>query len=93
MCYGEIGTVKGFVYKCNYKIPLIEIDGNILELPIPITNDVKIGDKIMVYNSYKFDYEFEPIEFNIYKNIVGLIENCQNFILNLLRRVYIPSHF
>ncbi|WP_421077189.1 hypothetical protein Mjas_05480 [Methanothermococcus sp. Ax23] len=64
MCYGEVGTIKGFVYKCDCKIPLIELGGNILEMPLPLTEDVKVGDKIMVYNSYKFDYEFKPIEIN-----------------------------
>jgi len=65
MCYGEIGTIIGFVYKCDCRIPLIEINDNILEIPLPLTDDVKVGDKIMVYNSYKFNYEFEPIRVNI----------------------------
>jgi hypothetical protein len=85
MCYGEVGTIRGFVYKCNCKIPLIEIDGNISEIPIPITDDVKVGDRIMVYNSYKFDYEFEPVEFNITKKVMDIITNCQNYIMNLLK--------
>ena len=68
MCYGEVGTIKGFVYKCDCKIPLIELGGNILEMPLPLTEDVKVGDKIMVYNSYNFDYEFRA--FNL-SNIIS----------------------
>ncbi|AEF97274.1 hypothetical protein [Methanotorris igneus] len=62
MCQGNIGIFRGFVYKNGYKIPLIEINGNISEIPLPITKDVKFGDRIMVYNSYNFEYEFEPLE-------------------------------
>ena len=62
MCQGDIGIFRGFVYKNGCKIPLIEINGNISEIPIPITEDVKFGDKVMVYNSYNFEYEFKPLE-------------------------------
>ena len=48
MCYGEVGTIKGFVYKCDCKIPLIELGGNILEMPLPLTEDVKVGDIIEI---------------------------------------------
>ncbi|AEH07081.1 hypothetical protein [Methanothermococcus okinawensis] len=72
MCYGEVGIIKGFVYKCDVKIPLVELGENILEMALPLTDDVKIGDKIMVYNSYKFDYEFKPIEINISDSMKSL---------------------
>ena len=58
MCYGDIGIFRGFVIKENVKVPLIEINGEVREVMIPIADNVKVGDKIMVYNSYNFDYEF-----------------------------------
>ncbi|ADC68738.1 conserved hypothetical protein [Methanocaldococcus sp. FS406-22] len=61
MCYGEIGTFRGFVIKEEVKVPLIEINGEIREMIIPIADNVKVGDKIMVYNSYNFDYEFKTV--------------------------------
>ncbi|WP_292459897.1 hypothetical protein [Methanothermococcus sp.] len=85
MCYGEVGTIKGFTYKCSCKIPIIELGGNILEIPLPLTEDVKVGDKIMVYNSYKFDYEFKPIEININMNLLKtkLTTPFKKILLNL----------
>lgn len=63
MFQGDIGIFRGFVYKNGCKVPLIEINGNISEIPIPIVENVKPGDRIIVYNSYNFEYEFKPLEF------------------------------
>ena len=64
MCYGEMGIFRGFIIKENVKIPLIEINGEVREIMIPIAYNVKVGDKIMVYNSYNFDYEFKTFNLN-----------------------------
>ncbi|WP_457611770.1 hypothetical protein [Methanocaldococcus sp.] len=80
MCYGEIGIFKGFVYKNGYRVPLIEVNGKVLELPIPITEDTKVGDKIMVYNSYNFEYKFETLSLF---NFDTIIERLLKPLLNL----------
>ncbi|ADG12707.1 hypothetical protein [Methanocaldococcus infernus] len=74
MCHGEIGIFRGFIIRDGQKIPLIEVNKEIVELSIPIPEDIKVGDKIMVYNAYHFDYEFKTLNLNIslkgLKNII-----------------------
>ena len=65
MCYGEIGIFRGFIIRDGQKIPLIEVNKELIELSIPIPENIKVGDKIMVYNSYHFDYEFKTLSFSL----------------------------
>ncbi|XRP96634.1 hypothetical protein ACO3UB_06735 [Methanocaldococcus sp. 16A] len=75
MCYGEVGIFRGFVIKDNVKVPLIEINGEIREMIIPIANNIKVGDKIMVYNSYNFDYEFKT--FNLKAKFSSMLKKLR----------------
>ena len=83
MCYGDIGIFRGFIVRENVKVPLIEINGEVREMMIPIADNVKVGDKIMVYNSYNFDYEFKA--FNLGSVISSLIEKLKKLSIPLLR--------
>jgi hypothetical protein len=83
MCYGDIGIFRGFVIKENVKVPLIEINGEVREVMIPIADNVKVGDKIMVYNSYNFDYEFKT--FNLDSVISSLTRKLKNLTIPLLK--------
>ena len=83
MCYGDIGIFRGFVIKENVKVPLIEINGEVREMMIPIADNVKVGDKIMVYNSYNFDYEFKT--FNLDSVISSLTRKLKNLTIPLLK--------
>ena len=40
MCYGDIGIFRGFVIRENIKVPLIEINGEVREMIIPIADNV-----------------------------------------------------
>ncbi|EHP85186.1 hypothetical protein [Methanotorris formicicus] len=81
MCQGDIGIFRGFVFKNGCKIPLIEINGHISEIPIPITEDVKFGDRVMIYNSYNFEYEFEPLDLK--SKLFGVISTIKEKLIRL----------
>ncbi|ACX72945.1 hypothetical protein Metvu_1087 [Methanocaldococcus vulcanius M7] len=82
MCYGEIGIFKGFIVKGDVRVPLIEINGEVREIMIPISQNVKIGDKVMVYNSYNFDYEFNYINIEALKLALSMIQNVKSLLIH-----------
>jgi len=82
MCYGEIGIFKGFIVKEDVRVPLIEINGEVREMMIPISQNVKIGDKIMVYNSYNFDYEFNYLNIEALKLALSMIQNVKSLLIH-----------
>jgi len=82
MCYGEIGIFKGFIVKGDVRVPLIEINGEVREMMIPISQNVKIGDKVMVYNSYNFDYEFNYINIEALKLALSMIQNVKSLLIH-----------
>ncbi|WP_423793124.1 hypothetical protein ACPB8Q_02630 [Methanocaldococcus indicus] len=84
MCYGKIGTFRGFkIVNNNLKVPLIEIDGVVREINVPVPNNIKKGDRIMVYNSYDIPYDFNYIHINL---------NLDRFI-NILKMIALKIRF